>query len=127
MNDYLKVLLVHPMEELIQEVKRFLGQTVIHYASDGADGLFAGRMEEYDLIVTAIDLPLVTGLEMVRALRNMSQNNKTAVIFLGEGNETDACKRLIAKLRAGYFLREELEKESFSCDWQNAKASLEII
>jgi DNA-binding response OmpR family regulator len=127
MNDYLKVLLVHPKEELIHEVKNFLGHTVIHYASDGADGLFAGRMEEYDLVVCALDLPLITGLEMIRALRNMSQNNKTPVIFLGDGSETDACKRLMNRLRGGYFLREELQTEDFSYAWQNAKASLEII
>jgi two-component system chemotaxis response regulator CheY len=127
MNDYLKVLLVHPNEELIHEVKLFLGHTVIHYASDGADGLFAGRMEEYDLVVCAIDLPLITGLEMVRALRNMSQNSKTPVIFLGEGTESEACLRLISRLRGGYFLREELASLDFSCAWQNAKASLEII
>ncbi len=127
MNNYLKVLLVHTKEELIHEVKNFLGHTVIHYASDGADGLFAGRMEEYDLIVTATDLPLITGLEMVRALRNMSQNSKTPVIFLGEGNESEACLRLINRLRGGYFLREELRNDDFSNAWENAKASLEII
>jgi DNA-binding response OmpR family regulator len=127
MNDYLKVLLVHPNQELILEVKTFLGHTVMHYASDGADGLFAGRMEEYDLIVTALDLPLITGLEMIRALRNMSQNSKTSVIFIGNGSESEACQRLISRLGAGYFLRQELVDNRFSFEWQNAKASLEII
>ncbi len=127
MNDYLKVLLVHSQEEVIQEVKSFLGHTVIHYAADGADGLFAGRMEEYDLIICSLELPLITGMEMVRALRNMSQNSKTSVIFLGNGTESPQCKQLITKLGGGYFLREDLVGDDFSHEWQTAKASLEII
>jgi CheY-like chemotaxis protein len=126
MNNYLKVLLVHPHQELIGEVKSFLGHCVIHYTADGADGLFAGRMEEYDLIVTTVDLPLITGLEMVRALRNMSQNSRTPAIFLGDGSESEACLRLISRLGGGYQLRQELVTSSFSFEWQNAKSLLEI-
>ncbi len=113
MSDYMKVLLVHREPEVIAEVKGFFGHAIVHYASDGADGLFAGRMEEYDIIVAALDLPLISGMEMVRALRNLTQNNKTPVIFIGNGTESDQCKALIVRLRAGYFLREELTEDDF--------------
>jgi DNA-binding response OmpR family regulator len=127
MGDYMKVLLVHTDSEVINEVKSFLGLCIVHYASDGADGLFAGRVEEYDIIVTALDLPLITGMEMVRALRNLSQNNKTPVIFIGNGTESDQCKALISRLNAGYYLRDELADHNFSGEWQNAKAELNIV
>ena len=126
MANYLKVLLVHTQPEVIQEVKDFLGHAVIQFAADGADGLFAGRMEEFDLVVCALDLPLITGLEVVRALRNMSPNNKTPVIFLGNGTETPQHLALISRLRGGYFLREELTAGDFLYEWNTAMAALEI-
>lgn len=85
----MKILVVHRQATVLNQVKDILhdNQTVIRYYSSGLDGLLAARVEEFDLIVCGTDLPVITGFEMIRSLRNHSINDTTVVVFIA--NEID--------------------------------------
>lgn len=51
-------------------------------AHNGLDGLQAARREGYRMIVASIDLPVITGIEMIRGVRNFSLNVDTPVYFI---------------------------------------------
>jgi CheY-like chemotaxis protein len=50
----------------------------------GIDGLQAAKLEPFDLILCGTDLPLITGFEMIRSIRNLSRNCLTPVIFIAD-------------------------------------------
>ena len=92
----MKVLVVHRQEAVLEDIKTQLSHWYIRTAYTGLDGLLATRLELFDLILCSIDLPVVTGIEMVRSIRNFSINQKTPVILLAEGNETPEHVRLLS-------------------------------
>jgi CheY-like chemotaxis protein len=86
----MKILVVHRQKEVIEQVKSVLvdSNAVIFSTDSGLDGLLTSRIEKFDLIICSTDLPVITGFELVRTLRNNSVNKTTPVIFLSE--EVDA-------------------------------------
>ncbi|HEY5691872.1 MAG TPA: hypothetical protein VIS49_10475 [Cyclobacteriaceae bacterium] len=50
-------------------------------AHSGLDGLLTARKENSGLILNVVDLPVITGIEMMRAIRNFSYNIHTPVRF----------------------------------------------
>src|SRR5450432_1228011 len=97
--EYFKVLVVHRQEVLQEEVKSILEkfEPDMRQLDCGIDGLQAARLEQFDLILCGTDLPLITGFEMVRAIRNLSKNSLTPVIFITDrldGSQEGLCKQL---------------------------------
>jgi DNA-binding response OmpR family regulator len=97
--DCFKVLVVHRQEGLLEEVKSVLEkfEPEVRQLECGIDGLQAAKLEHFDLILSGTDLPLITGFEMVRAIRNLSKNCFTPVIFLTDrldGSHNDLSKQL---------------------------------
>ena len=82
----MKILVIHRQKEVIGQIATVLAsvEPVIRYYDSGLDGLLAARIESFDLIVCGTDLPVITGFELVRSLRNSSINKNTPVIFLAE-------------------------------------------
>jgi CheY-like chemotaxis protein len=82
----MKILVVHRQKEVIEQVKSVLcdSNAVIFSTDSGLDGLLTSRIEKFDLIICSTDLPVITGFELVRTLRNNSVNKGTPVIFLSE-------------------------------------------
>jgi DNA-binding NarL/FixJ family response regulator len=82
----MKILVVHRQASVLNQVKDILqdNQTVIRYYNSGLDGLLAARVEEFDLIVCGTDLPVITGYEMIRSLRNHSINSSKSVVFIAD-------------------------------------------
>ena len=81
----MKILVVHRQKEVTEHIKSALNdKAIIRYANSGLDGLLAARVEAFDLIICSTDLPMVTGFELVRSLRNSSVNKSTPVIFLAD-------------------------------------------
>lgn len=111
--EHLKVLVVHRQEVKLAEIKTILEE--IHSYTRlylcGLDGLLAARIEKFDLIICTIDLPLITGFEMVRALRNYSPNRTTPVIFIEDGSEGPDHVLLSEQLQATWMSMEELRME----------------
>jgi DNA-binding response OmpR family regulator len=82
----MKILVIHRQKEVIGQIAKVLAsvEPVIRYYDSGLDGLLAARIESFDLIVCGTDLPVITGFELVRTLRNCSINKNTSVIFLAD-------------------------------------------
>jgi len=106
MSEYLRVLVVHRQITVANEIKRqFDGAGwLVHMAQSGLDGLLTARKECFSLILSAVDLPVITGIEMVRGIRNFSFNVNTPVIFIGQlpdGNYEPILEKLKAKMLTG--------------------------
>ena len=81
----MKILVVHRQASVLEHVKSFLhSEAAVRYFNSGLDGLLAVRVEEFDLIICGTDLPVITGFELIRALRTHSINEKTPVIFIAD-------------------------------------------
>ena len=82
----MKILVVHRQASVLNQVKEILqdNQMVVRYYNSGLDGLLAARVEGFDLIVCGTDLPVITGYEMIRSLRNHSVNTDTMVVFIAD-------------------------------------------
>ena len=80
----MKILVVHRQNETVEAIKSVLSgcNPVVRNSESGLDGLLTSRIEHFDLIICGTDLPVVTGFELVRSIRNHSRNNHTAVIFI---------------------------------------------
>lgn len=105
----MKVLVVHRHEAVVANIKAQMSQWSVRSASSGLDGLLACRTESFDLILCGLDLPVVTGIEMVRSIRIFSNNKKTPIILLAEGNETEEHIRLINQMNANLYTLEEIQ------------------
>lgn len=97
-----KILLVHPTCEIRETIAKELEKKGYHVyaASDGLDGLFACYDHKFALILSAIDLPKVTGFEMIRTMRTHSYNNGTPIVLIGTGQESSEIVAFAAKLSA---------------------------
>ena len=82
----MKILVVHRQKMVIDQVKSVLedNSPVVIYTDSGLDGLLTSRIESFDLIICGIDLPVITGFELVRSIRTNSRNKKTPVIFVAD-------------------------------------------
>ncbi len=85
-EDTMKILVVHRSTTALDQILADLrgkDYAVKHHES-GLDGLFTSRLEKFDLIICGTELPIVTGYELVRAVRTYSVNRGTPVIFLAD-------------------------------------------
>src|SRR5258705_7750028 len=104
----MKVLVVHRQEAVLQNIKDELGQWYVEAYGNGVEGLMAAKMSMFDLILCGQDLPVVTGIEMVRSIRNLSLNRRPPVILLAEGTETEEHSRIFQLLNANLMTIDEI-------------------
>ena len=97
-----KILVVHSLHEIRDRIASQLEKKGYHVtvAANGLDGLFAGYYEKFALIISAMNLPKITGFEMVRTLQTHSSNNGAPTIFIGTGHEGAEIVAISAKLNA---------------------------
>ncbi len=108
----MKVLVVHRQEAVLQSIRHQLRQWHVVAYSNGLEGLIAAKTAIFDLILCGQDLPVVTGIEVVRSIRNLSLNRHTPVILLSEGHETEAHERIYKLLNANLMTVEEISEMS---------------
>ncbi|HCM76245.1 MAG TPA: hypothetical protein DIS90_07675 [Cytophagales bacterium] len=106
MSEYLRVLVVHRQVSVASDIKKQFDSAgwLVHMAQSGLDGLLAARKESFSLILSAIDLPVITGIEMVRGIRNFSFNVNTPAVFIDfkpEGDYETILNKLNASLYKG--------------------------
>src|SRR6185436_9831045 len=97
-----KILIVHPVEEIREKIAVELKSKGYHIsiATNGLDGLFACYYEKFSMIISAIDLPKITGFEMIRTLHTRSFHDGTPTIFIGTGQESAETLAIAVKLNA---------------------------
>lgn len=109
----MKILVVHRQRELTDMVKKVLldREPYIRYAESGLDGLLIARLEQFDMIICGTDLPVITGFELIRSIRNSSVNRNTTVIFMAdEVNATALYLSAALKASLTAFSAESVEK-----------------
>lgn len=82
----MKILVVHRQKEIVDLIRSVLSaiDPVVRHAESGLDGLLTSRIENFDLIISGTDLPVVTGFELVRSIRTHSINRNTPVVFIAD-------------------------------------------
>jgi CheY-like chemotaxis protein len=80
----MKILVVHRQKSNVDLIKSVLSSSnpVVLYTESGLDGLLTSRIEYFDVIVCGTDLPVLTGFELIRSIRNNSINRQTPVIMV---------------------------------------------
>lgn len=104
----MKVLVAHRQEAVLESIKNQLDQWRIKPFNNGLEGLLAAKLETFDLILCGQDLPVVTGFEMIRSIRNLSLNRNTPVIVLADGTETGEHMRILSMLNATLMTMKEV-------------------
>ncbi len=96
-----KVLAVHWQEEILAKIEK-LAPPGWHVRSmtNSIDALLSTRIERYDAIFCCLNLPMVTGIELVRSARSLSVNKHTPIFILTDGAETENQRLLVKRLRA---------------------------
>ena len=103
MSNNKKVLVVHRQASVTNDTKKQFERVGwwVHLAHSGLDGLLTARKESFGLILSAIDLPVITGIEMVRAIRNFSVNVNTQILFCEQPVEK-GYDAILKKLKVSY-------------------------
>ena len=78
----MKILIIEDDEKIVSFLKKGLIEEcyVVDSATNGDEGLYLASVNEYDLILLDIQLPLKDGIEVCKSLRD--SNNQTPIIML---------------------------------------------
>ena len=106
----MKVLVVHRQSNVLDQVKRDLAPWSVKKLLSGLDGLLSARMERFDLVLCGLDLPVVTGIEMARSIRNFSFNRHVPIILLSDGTETPEHLKIASSLQATVLSLDQLKE-----------------
>ena len=78
----MKILIIEDDEKIVNFLKKGLEEEcyVVDSAKNGDEGLYLASVNEYDLILLDIQLPVKDGIEVCKSLRD--SNNQTPIIML---------------------------------------------
>ena len=78
----MKILIIEDDVKIINFLKKGLEEEcyIVDYSTNGDEGLYLASVNDYDLILLDIMLPIKDGMEVCKALRN--ENNQTPIIML---------------------------------------------
>ncbi len=108
----ISVLYVEDDRELRQNTARLLGSffSAVHTAENGLQGLEMFRENNYDLIITDINMPLMDGVKMVREIKK--ENPRQIIIVISAHDETKYLLDLI-NLGVEHFVLKPLDLKLF--------------
>jgi CheY-like chemotaxis protein len=123
----MKILVVHRQNETVEAIKSVLSgcNPVVRNSESGLDGLLTSRIEHFDLIICGTDLPVVTGFELVRSIRNHSRNNHTPVIFISEKLEEKMVALGNSLAAIAMLTLEDIESKLYALVVDNVKSGAE--
>ncbi|MDP1830403.1 MAG: response regulator [Archangium sp.] len=86
------------LRQVIRELLQDLGFVTIDEAPDGAAALSLFLEKPYDLVLTDWNMPSLSGIELLRAIRSGDVRNQTAVVlFTGDMS----ARRMVEALESG--------------------------
>jgi len=116
----MRVLVVHRQKEVTRIIQQQLDPWYVHRAHSGLEGLMATRTQRFDLVIGSLDLPVVTGIEMVRSIRICSCYKNVPVVIMALGSETTSHAQLLNRLNANLLtMREVYEMQKLKVDPEN--------
>ncbi len=69
------------MRQLVKMTLSRAGYEIVE-AEDGAKGLAKASVETFDLVLSDINMPVMTGIEMLRGLRKLAQYKFTPIVLV---------------------------------------------
>lgn len=108
----MKILVAHRNENILSQIKILLKDVnpYIRYFKSGLDGFIASRMELFEIVICATDLPIVTGYELARSVRHTSDHLQTAIIFISDGIDKNAIYLGMKLHASGIVLTSEIDQ-----------------
>jgi two-component system chemotaxis response regulator CheY len=78
------ILTVDDSPSIRQMIKVVLGPAghTVHEAGDGAQGLEKAKASKMDLVITDLNMPVMNGLELIKALRTVPIMTGVPIVFL---------------------------------------------
>jgi len=82
------------MRQMIKFSLEAAGHNIVE-AADGQGGLNAARSKQFELVVTDVNMPIMNGFEMTKAVRQLPNYKFTPIIMLT--TESDSNKKMEGK------------------------------
>jgi len=91
----MKILIIEDDVKLLENIKKGLKQYGfrVDTAKDGEEGLYLAEMNKYDIIVVDWMLPKISGIDLIKQLRNEG-NNTPVLILTAKGDVEDKVEGL---------------------------------
>lgn len=90
----MRMLIVDDEKETVNLLITFftmkLGGSTIHGAHDGQEALDKFKENDYDIILTDIDMPVMNGIELIKEIQKSEKKTPIIYVFSGyDKNETE--------------------------------------
>ncbi len=108
MNSNIKILVVDDfatMRRIVKGLLQELGYHQIQDAEDGAAALVKIKSERFDLVVTDWNMPVMTGLELLRAIRAEPTLKTTPVLMVTAENNREQIIEAARSGVSGYIIK----------------------
>jgi two-component system response regulator HydG len=121
-----RALVVDDDETVRYTVRGILEQTklAVDEAADGAEGLHRVETNEYELVVTDIQMPNMDGLELLKRIRQLPQPQPKVIIMTAHGSERHAVEAI--KSGAYDYFRKPFEINEMMAVVRRATESLRL-
>ena len=108
---FMEVLIIHRQESFLEKVREkfTLGGWHATTTQSGLDGLMIARHQRFDMIFCGFDLPVVSGMELIRSWRMLSMNRNTPIYLLTDETPKIWQNELASKLMARTITTTEIE------------------
>ncbi len=116
--DVIKEPLTKPIKVLCVEDEHFITELYtralvkagyeVKVIFDGAEGLAAAKTDAYDIVLLDIMLPNMTGVEVLRRLREEVPHLRAKVIITTNLEQREETRKLIEKQADGYLIKAEI-------------------
>ncbi len=101
-----KILYVDDANSLRQLVEMVLGKTyALQITENGALGLERAKAEQFDLIISDVNMPVMNGLEMLEAIRGLDNYRYTPVLMLTTEASTEMKEKGKALGATGWIIK----------------------
>ncbi|MFA9381864.1 MAG: response regulator, partial [Acetanaerobacterium sp.] len=123
-----KVIIVEDSDIIREDIKRLIdwtkhGYEIVAEAKNGESGLAKFREYYPDIVITDIEMPVMTGLEMIAEIRKSSP--QTQFILLTAYEEFEYAKKALYLDVHSYVLKHEVDEEILLRELEKQKISLE--
>lgn len=129
LNQFISVLVVEDsftgMQFVTRQLRRWL--LTVHEAADGAEALaILNKHPEIRMILADYHMPVMNGMELVKALREKKDKEELAIIGISAINEKSLSARFI-KYGANDFLTKPFAPEELQCRINHNLETLELL
>ena len=101
------ILTVDDSPSVRQMIKLVLGPAghAVVEAGDGSEGLVKAKAQNFDLVITDLNMPIMDGLTMIEELRKLPEHMGVPIIFLTTESDADLKARAKAAGATGWLTK----------------------